>query len=216
MDIEQARFNMIEQQIRPWEVLDADVLSVLSHVHRENFVPAAYVDLAFADIQIPIGHNQVMMEPKVEARLVQELNLSKSDRVLEIGTGSGHVTALLATLAGQLDSVEIHKELSVRAEDKLSQCGLSNFNLHVADAATGYGESGQYDAVLITGSVPSVPDGFFNALKPGGRLVAVVGTEPVMEAVRYVKNSDGISQASLFDTVLTPLENVVISKSFVF
>ena len=216
MDIEQARFNMIEQQIRPWEVLDADVLATLNKVHRELFTPKAYAELAFADIQIPIGHGQVMMEPKVEARLVQDLNLGPDDRVLEIGTGSGYVTALLASLCTHVDSVEIHKELSAGAEARLSQCGFSNFTLHIADASNGFGEPEHYDAILITGSVPATPEAFFRALKPGGRLLAIVGSQPTMEAMRYEKLGDGITSASLFDTVVPPLENVVVKKSFVF
>ena len=216
MDIEQARFNMIEQQIRPWEVLDASVLAVLGKVRREDFVPEAYKDLAFADIQIPIAQDQVMMEPKVEARMVQELNIDPHDMVLEIGTGSGYVTAMLGSLAAHVTSVEIHKELSEAASSRLSQSGVSNFSLVVEDAAAGYGDADQFDAILLSGSVPSVPQKFFDALKEGGRLVAVVGTGPVMEAIRYEKSAGEITSQSLFDTVLPPLENVVVPKSFVF
>jgi protein-L-isoaspartate(D-aspartate) O-methyltransferase len=216
VDIEQARFNMIEQQIRPWDVLDPVILEVLARIRREDFVPQGYKELAFADIQIPLGHDQVMMEPKLEARLVQELNIESGNSVLEVGTGSGYVTAMLSSLGAQVLSVEIHKKLSSLAEERLSHGNIGNYKLEIGDASQGYGEKNHFDAILITGSLPSIPQAFFDALKTGGRLVAVVGTNPVMEAMRYEKNNRGVSSISLFDTVLPPLENAVNPRSFVF
>ncbi len=216
MDIEQARFNMIEQQIRPWEVLDATVLDVLRKVPREHFVPEDYRDLAFADIQIPIGHGEVMMEPKVEARMVQELELDGQCKVLEIGTGSGYVSALLASMAQSVVSVEIYKDLSNRAAERLAAFGIGNVILESGDASQGWPSAGGFDAILLTGSVPDIPRPFIDSLKPGGRLVAVVGTEPVMEAVRLTREGDGVVRTSLFDTLLPPLVNASAPRQFVF
>ncbi len=215
MDIEQARFNMIEQQIRPWEVLDATVLAVLRQVPREDFVPDGYRELAFADIQLPLGHGEVMMEPKVEARLVQELSLD-GGKVLEVGTGSGYVTALLATLADHVVSVELYKDLGNLAAERLARHGIDNVVLESGDASKGWPASGGFDAILLTGSVPEVPGAFIDSLKPGGRLVAICGTAPVMEAVCITKRGDGLERTSLFDTLLRPLVNAEAPKQFVF
>ncbi len=216
MDIEQARFNMIEQQIRPWDVLDATVLDVLRQVPREAFVPDDYRSLAFADIKIPIGHGEVMMEPKVEARMVQELALDGSEKVLEVGTGSGYVTALLARMAASVVSVEIYKDLSNRAAEHLAAMGIGNVMLESGDASRGWPSAGGFDAIILTGSVPQVPAAFIEALKPGGRLVAIVGSEPVMEAIRLTRQGDGVDRTSLFDTLLAPLVNAAAPRQFVF
>jgi protein-L-isoaspartate(D-aspartate) O-methyltransferase len=215
VDIEQARFNMIEQQIRPWDVLDPKVLEVLRKAPRERYVPDAYRNLAFADIQIPIGHGEVMMEPKVEARLLQELEL-EGGKVLEVGTGSGYMTALLSNLADTVVSVEIHGDLSNNAAAKLSSAGITNVHLEIGDASKGWPAGGSFDAIVLTGSVPTIPTGFIEILKSGGRLVAIVGSEPMMEAVRLEKTGDGVSRTSLFDTVLPPLVNASAPKQFVF
>lgn len=216
MDIEQARFNMIEQQIRPWDVLDTAVLDVLRKVPRETFVPEEYRSLAFADVKLPIGHGEVMMEPKVEARMVQELELGGGEKVLEVGTGSGYVTALLARMAASVVSVEIYKDLSNRAAERLAALGAGNVILESGDASKGWPSAGGFDAILLTGSVPEVPTAFIEALKPGGRLVAIVGTEPVMEAVRLTRQGDGVVRTSLFDTLLAPLVNAAAPREFVF
>ncbi|RTZ58104.1 MAG: protein-L-isoaspartate O-methyltransferase [Gammaproteobacteria bacterium] len=207
MDIAQARFNMIEQQVRPWDVLDRKVLDVLGKLRREDFVPEDYRTLAFADIEIPIGHGQVMLDPKTEARLVQELELTADDHVLEIGTGSGFSTAMIASLAKQVDSVEIIPDLSASAAKKLKD--FDNITLQTGDAANGWGEDRKWDAILLTGSVPALPEAFNNMLNPGGRLVAVVGTQPMMTARLYRQlGNDGLSDKVLFDTVIPPLQNV--------
>ena len=216
MDIEQARFNMIEQQIRPWDVLDFKILDILKNVPREQFVPDTHTKLAFADIQIPLAHGEVMMEPKVEARLVQELNLTSNDKVLEVGTGSGYVTALLASLAKHVVSIDIHKDLSNQAAEKLSKVGISNITLESGDAIKGWPSTGGFDAILLTGSVAKIPNEFIEALKDGGRLVAIVGEHPVMEAISIKKTGDSIERISLFDTMLPPLVGARQQKSFVF
>ncbi|RTZ61690.1 MAG: protein-L-isoaspartate O-methyltransferase [Gammaproteobacteria bacterium] len=207
MDMAQARYNMIEQQVRPWDVLDRKVLDVLETLRREDFVPEDYRTLAFADMEIPIGHGQVMLDPKTEARLVQELELTADDHVLEIGTGSGFSTAMIASLAKQVDSVEIIPDLSASAAKKLKD--FDNITLQTGDAANGWGEDRKWDAILLTGSVPALPEAFNNMLNPGGRLVAVVGTQPMMTARLYRQlGNDGLSDKVLFDTVIPPLQNV--------
>jgi protein-L-isoaspartate(D-aspartate) O-methyltransferase len=216
VDIEQARFNMIQQQIRPWDVLDPNILKVLAEVPRERFVPEEYRTLAFADLQLPIGHGEVMMEPRVEARLVQELKLTGSEKVLEVGTGSGYVTALLAKLAASVVSVELYRDFSNRAAERLAATGLSNVMLEVGDASKGWPSSGGFDAIVLTGSVPELPEAFTDSLRPGGRLVAIVGTAPVMEAIRIEKSGERLIRTSLFDTLLPALVNAVVHREFVF
>jgi protein-L-isoaspartate(D-aspartate) O-methyltransferase len=217
MNFEQARFNMIEQQIRTWEVLDPHVLELLGEVKREEFVPERYRKLAFADMQIPLGHGQVMMEPKVEARLLQELALRPTDRVLEVGTGSGYVTALLAHMAGSVFSVEIVPELSLAAQERLAAHGIDNVQLEIGDAAAGWARHAPYDAILLTGSVPLMPQAFPDSLAPGGRLAAVVGRAPAMEAIVVERLKDGgFARRSLFETVIPPLVNADAPAEFVF
>ncbi|KAA3633179.1 MAG: protein-L-isoaspartate O-methyltransferase [Proteobacteria bacterium] len=207
---------MIEQQIRPWEVLDPTVLDTLRRIPRERFVPEDRRELAFADIQLSIGHGEVMMEPKIEARLVQELDLTGGEKVLEVGTGSGYVTALLACLAASVVSVEIYKDFSNRAAEKLKETGIGNVILEAGDASKGWPSTGGFDAIILTGSVPELPAAFTDALKPGGRLVAIVGSDPVMEAIRIEKGGEKLQRTSLFDTTLPPLVNAVAPRRFVF
>jgi protein-L-isoaspartate(D-aspartate) O-methyltransferase len=216
VDIEQARFNMIEQQIRPWDVLNTDVLDVLKRVPREQFVPSEYQPLAFVDTQIRLPHGEVMMEPKLEARLIQDLELKATDKVLEIGTGSGYMTAVLATLANHVVSVELYKDLSNQAAERLSRMGITNITLEAGDACSGWPSAGGFDAIVLTGSVPEIPSAFIDALKDGGRLIAVVGSAPVMEAICVQKHGNEISRASLFDTILPPLVGISTEKAFVF
>ncbi len=216
VDIEQARFNMIEQQIRPWDVLDESILAALRKVPRELFVAEDRRELAFADVQIPLGHGEVMMEPRLEARLIQDLALTTSDKVLEVGTGSGYMTALLATLAGRVVSVDLHGDFTKQAGERLRRLGIDNVVLETGDAARGWPSADGFDAILLTGSVPAVPDALVDALRDGGRLVAVVGSPPVMEAVRLVKKNGEVVRTSLFDTLLPPLVNVAAPRRFVF
>ena len=217
MNTEQARFNMIEQQIRPWEVLDPRVLELLPTVPREEFVPVEHRALAFIDIHIPLGHGQVMMQPKQEARLLQEIAITSKDRVLEIGTGSGYMTALLASLAREVDTVEMFADFLTSANKKLADHGLHNINYFEGDAANGWQSDRPYDAIMLTGSVPILSDNFVRSLNPGGRMVAIVGQNPIMEAVLIEKMSDGSTrQTSLFDTSLPPLINAQTPSSFIF
>ncbi len=216
MDVEQARFNMVEQQIRTWDVLDQDVLDLVFAVRREEFVPAAYRMLAFADLEIPLPGGQRMWTPKMEARVVQELKVRPRENVLEIGTGSGYLTALLATRGAQVVSVEIDPQLSADAKAKLARVGLAGIELAVGDGARGFGAA-NYDAIVLTGSTPVLPDAFMRQLKPGGRVFAVVGEAPVMTArlVRWVAPGSVTAQ-DLFETVIDPLKNAATPSRFEF
>src|SRR5476651_373773 len=182
MNLEQARTNMVEQQIRTWEVLDQDVLDLLYAVPREDFVPPACRNLAFTDMEIPIGEGQRMWAPKLEARVLQELNVKRTDRVLEVGTGSGYLTALLAHRAAHVYSVEILPVLAAAGRANIARHGVDNVTLEVADGARGYAKWGPCDVVVLTGSVPVIPQGVLDCLAPGGRAFAVVGDAPAMTA----------------------------------
>jgi protein-L-isoaspartate(D-aspartate) O-methyltransferase len=217
MDTDTARFNMIEQQIRPWEVLDPRILNALHDVPREDFVPAPYRNLAFADMHIPLEHGEVMMQPKQEARLLQALSLKPGDRVLEIGTGSGYVTALLAHLAGHVDTVDIHPDFLESARDKLTRHGYTNASFAEGDAAQGWDNDHYYDAILLTGSVAQLPPKYEAQLEDGGRLAAIVGRDPVMEAMLVEHlGEEQFRTTSLFDTSLPPLIHGEAGPSFVF
>jgi len=217
MDFDKARFNMVEQQVRPWEVLDQTVLDLLTTVKREDFVPDRYRALAFADLEIPLGHGESMLAPKLEARLVQELTVRREDRVLEVGTGSGYMTALLASLARHVYSVEIVPELSAQAGRNLARAGISNVTLEVGDAAGGWSAHAPYDVILVTGSVPVLPAAFEQQLAPGGRLIAVVGDPPVMVARRLVRvNDTACTSSNLFETCIRALRNAAQPERFVF
>ena len=217
MNLEQARFNMIEQQIRPWDVLDPVVLDLLKKVPREDFVPLQYAGLAFADLEIPLGHGQSMLSPKLEARLLQALELGKHDRVLEIGTGSGYMTALLATLAGHVVSVDCVAEFTAQARQTLMRQGIANVTLATGDAAHGFGEDGLFDVIILTGSVEVLPLAFEQSLAVGGRLLAVVGQVPVMAAklIRRV-DEEVFRRDVLFETCIPPLINTPRAQRFHF
>ena len=216
MDIEQARFNMVEQQIRTWEVLDQDVLDLLFTVRREDFVPAAYRTLAFADLEIPLGDGERMWTPKMEARVLQELALEPGESVLEIGTGSGYLTALLASRGGRVTSVEINPRLATEAKAKLAAAGIDGVALAVGDGARGWGGD-TYDAIVLTGSTPILPDAFVAQLRPEGRLFAVVGEPPVMTARLLRRAAAGsVIAADLFETVIDPLRNAATPARFRF
>jgi protein-L-isoaspartate(D-aspartate) O-methyltransferase len=216
-NIELARFNMVEQQIRTWDVLDQQVLDLLFRLRREEFVPAAYRSLAFADLEIPIGHGEKMLQPKLEARLIQELELGSEDVVLEIGTGSGYMTALLAALTRHVYSVDIVPDFTRDAAARLAEHGIRNVTLESGDAARGWDKSGPYDAIVVTGSVPVLPAAFQNSLKTGGRLIAIVGEAPVMEASKVVRSGpDAYRATGLFETCIPPLKNAQQPERFVF
>ena len=206
MDIELARFNMIEQQIRPWDVLDQEVLSLLAAVRREDFLPPASRAMAFVDTEVPLpaehGPAQSMLAPKVEARLLQELEIGKHERVLEIGAGSGFMAALLGHRAQQVLSLEIDAGLATFATANLRRAGSKNVTVRHADGAAGAPGDGPFDVIVLSGSVPQVPAALFDQLKPGGRLVAIVGQLPIMQAVLYTRGPAGdIGSVELFDTV---------------
>lgn len=215
-NFEQARFNMIEQQIRPWEVLDQRVLDVLSRVPREDFVPPRYRRLAFADVDIPLGRGQFMMTPKVEGRLLQALAVQPDDRILEIGTGSGYLTACLARLGAGVLSVDVFAEFVDAAGSKLKTHGAGNTQLRVGDGAHGWGEH-RYDVIALTGSLPERPAGWPRQLSLGGRLFVIVGRSPVMEALLITRvGEQEWTEESLFDTELPPLVNADRPRAFEF
>jgi len=217
MNIEQARFNMVEQQIRPWEVLDQQVLDLLYVVRREDFVPQAYQALAFSDLEIPIGEGETMLQPKVEARILQEVAPGGTDKVLEVGTGSGYMAALLAHRARHVHSVEISPALKRFGEANLRKAGIVNVTVEPGDAAGGWSKHAPYDVIVLTGSTPVLPDAFLAQLAPGGRLFAVVGEPPVMSARLVTAVGGGSFNAlDLFETVLAPLKNALEREKFVF
>lgn len=202
MNVEQARFNMIEQQIRPWEVLDPAVLSLLAVVRREDFVPPAMRALAFVDMEVPLPAGQCMLAPRVEARLLQELGAARHETVLEIGAGSGYMAALLAHQAQRVTSLEIVPELARMATANLQRAGAVNARVIEADGAQGLAGQAPFDAILLSGSVAEVPHRILSQLKVGGRLVAIVGDEPVMRAMRHTRvGPDAFDSVELFDTV---------------
>lgn len=217
MDIRQARINMITQQMRVWDITDEKVLSAVADVPREQFVPEAYKDFAFADIQIPLGHGQVMLTPKEEAKFLQALKIAPSDVVLEIGTGSGYFTALLARLAHYVYSIDIFAEFCTAAELKLTEHKIKNVKVINADAAAGWNEKAPYDVIVITGSLPFLPDSFRHSLRPGGRLITILGCAPTMEASLITYTQQGRwHDEELFETVVPPLVNALEPSPFIF
>ncbi|MBN3852473.1 MULTISPECIES: protein-L-isoaspartate O-methyltransferase family protein [unclassified Paraburkholderia] len=217
MNIEKARFNMIEQQIRPWEVLDQDVLNLLSVVKREHFVPAAYADLAFADLQVPLPNGQHMMPPRVEARVLQELAVKKHESVLEIGAGSGYMAALLAHRAQKVVTVEIDTELAEFARANFVKNGVLNAEVVQGDGARGWAANAPFDVICVSGGLPVVPQELLEQLKVGGRLAAFVGSAPVMEAQIITRMDDKQYRiASVFETWVEALENAVQPSRFKF
>ncbi len=216
IDYEQARFNMIEQQIRPWEVLDDRVLAVMARAPREDFVPEPYRNLAFSDVRIPLGHGQTMMNPNVEGRLLQALLLAPEDTVLEVGTGSGYLTACLAALGSSVRSVDIHPDFTESAARKLRTHGIDNIRLETGDATQGWGER-RYDAIALTGALPELPDSWRRQLAVGGRLFAIIGEPPIMEARLVTRVGEREwNEHSLFDTELPYLANAAKPREFVF
>lgn len=217
MNFEQARFNMVEQQIRPWEVLDSRVLSLLESIHREDFVPVRYRKLAFADLSVPLNCGQVMMRPKIEARMLQALELREDETVLEIGTGSGFITACLAALSKRVVSVEIFGELHDEAALKLEDKNISNVELFTGDAMRGWQPEQAHDVVVVTGSVPEVPEQFLGWVNPGGRMFIVSGESPAMEAKLLTRlDVTEWSEESLLETDLPRLVNAEPPEEFEF
>jgi protein-L-isoaspartate(D-aspartate) O-methyltransferase len=215
-NMEQARFNMVEQQIRPWDVLDADVLDLLKKIKREQFVPAEQRSLTFMDLDVPLGHGAKMWQPKLEARALQALDLQHGDRVLEVGSGSGYLTALLSHFAAHVTSVEIVAELHAMAKRNLAAQHIDNVTLEIGDAATTWGDA-QYNAIVLTGSVPLQPTALMNSLKVGGRLFAVIGDAPAMHACLITRTGpDAFTSKTLFETNVEALRNAPQPQRFVF
>ena len=215
MNVEAARAQMLGQQLRAWEVLDGRVLDAVRQVRRERFVPEAYADLAFADTEIPLAHGQRMMTPSVEGRLLQALDLDAADTVLEVGTGSGYLTACLAALAGRVVSLDIFPEFTADAAGKLRRDGVHNVELRTADALVLDGDE-RFDAIAVTGSMPELDDTFVRLLRPGGRLFVVVGRAPVMDALLIRTDLHGNrARDTQFETVVSPLVNAERPEPFV-
>jgi len=217
MNFERARFNMVEQQVRPWEVIDERVLQQMESIQREDFVPVRYRKLAFADLCVPLAHDQFMMRPKVEGRMLQALGLEDNETVLEIGTGSGYATACLAGLAQHVVSVEIFEDMSEEAAARLEEKGIANVELFHGDVMKGWQPEQAHDVVVVTGSVPEIPEAFRGWVNPGGRLFVVTGNSPAMEArvLTRVGVSDWVEE-SLFETVLPRLQNSEPPPAFEF
>jgi protein-L-isoaspartate(D-aspartate) O-methyltransferase len=216
-DIEQARFNMIEQQVRPWDVLDQQVLDTMKAIPREHYVPPRYRSLAFADTNIPLGHGQVMMAPKLEGRLLQALAISTGDKILEIGTGSGYLTACLAALGRHVTSFDIMPEFTATAGETLSNEQIGNVSLHTADVADGIDSDERFEAIAVTGSLPVLQQQYHHNLAIGGRLFVITGELPIMEACLITRvDEHHWSRESLLETCMPPLLNAARAQDFIF
>ena len=217
MNIEQARFNMIEQQIRPWNVLDQDILDLLLVVKREEFVPAAYKTLAFADTEIPLPGGESMFTPKLEARIMQETLVKKHETVLEIGAGSGYMAALLAHKARQVTTVEINPELKTLAETNLANAGLTNVTVELGNGAEGYAKGAPFDVIIISGALEVLPEAFLKQVKVGGRIAAIIGQAPSMSAQITTRVSESAyDTVKVFETNVKQLQAAVTAPRFVF
>jgi len=217
MNFEQARFNMVEQQVRPWEVLDERVLAVLEKTHREDFVPVRYRKMAFTDMAIPLDHGQSMMKPVVEGRLLQALELKPDETALEIGSGSGFITACLSQMAKHVISVDIYEQFTSEVAAKLKDKGISNVELETGNVMTGWQPEQAHDVLVVTGSVLSIPDHFRGWVNPGGRIFVVCGDEPAMEAKLLTKlNATEWREESLFETDLARLIDAEKAPEFEF
>lgn len=217
MNIEQARFNMIEQQIRPWNVLDEDVLALLHVVKREQFVPKAYENLAFADVEIPLPGGETMFNPKVEARIVQEIAVKKHENVLEIGTGSGYMAALLAHKARHVTTVEIQPESVTLARENLAKAGVGNVSVEEGNGAQGWSTGAEYDVIVVSGGLPVLPEALVKQLKVGGRMIAILGEAPAMSCQLITRTSETAHDAvKVFETVAKPLTGAEAPSRFTF
>lgn len=224
MNIEQARFNMIEQQIRPWEVLDQDVLELLTVVKREAFVPPAYQSLAFVDTQIPLPGGEFMFTPKMEARILQDVALQKHENVLEIGAGSGYMAALLAHRARHVTTVDILPELAAMAQRNLSAYGISNVEVAQGNGAQGWphsngggGNGAPYDLIVISGALPLLPESFLRQIRVGGRIFAILGEAPVMSAQIVTRTAENaFDTIKIFETLVKPLRDALAPSNFKF
>ena len=216
-NLELARHNMVEQQVRPWDVLDPKILEILENTPRDAYAPPAYQALAYADTAIPLGNGQSMMHPVLEGRMMQSLDIQPTDKVLEIGTGSGYVTACLAKLAAHVDSIDIDQALSATAAEKLKQQNIYNVTLSVADAVTEFDQSKKYDAICVTGSLATMLDQYKNALTIGGRLFVIIGEDPAMQAHLFTRiDENAWSDQIMFETSVKALLHAEKEKQFVF
>ncbi len=215
MNPELARRQMVQQQVRAWDVFEQQVLDVLSSVARENFVPAGFHDVAYVDTEIPLGYGQVMLRPVIEGRLLQALRLKADDQVLEIGTGSGYLSACLALMCASVTSIDIHEDFIARATENLEAAGAENVTLHCMDAAKEL-PAGKFDAIAVSGSLAHIDDRFVAALKPRGRLFLVVGESPSMDALLLERTDGEIQQTTLFETDIPALENFAKRPLFRF
>lgn len=215
MNLDQARFFMVEQQIRPWDVLDPKILDLLMDIPRHLFVEDGNEELAYSDIELPIGQNQSMMHPKIEGRLLQALDIDENDTVLEIGTGSGYLTALMANLGKTVTTIELHEDIQKVAKTRLES--YKNIEFVTGDAANGWNDGNEYDAIILTGSVAAVPQKFKEQLTLGGRLALVTGQSPAMTAqvITRISNQEWETE-TLFETDLAPLKNASKTNSFTF
>ncbi|MGV8713406.1 MAG: protein-L-isoaspartate O-methyltransferase family protein [Nitrosomonas sp.] len=217
MNLEETRSNMVTQQIRTWNVLDDSVLDLLYKIRREEFALPANRAMAFVDMEIPLGYGQVMLAPKMEARILQELHIKKTDKILEVGSGSGYLTALLAGKGAHVYSVEIVPELKTMAENNLKAHDITNVTIEQGDAAQGWSKHGPYDVIVLTASTPVLPEAFLQSLNPGGRLFAIVGEDPAMEASLITCVAPGeYTTKKLFETSTIPLINALQPTKFVF
>lgn len=214
---EQARFNMIEQQVRPWNVLDPKVLDLLARMRREDFVAPQHQALAFADLELPLSQGQCMLAPKVEARMLQDLQLQPSDKVLEIGTGSGFMAALLSRQAQRVISLEIEPELAAQARTHLQKAGVHNVDVRCTNGAGGLAAEAPFDAIVLSGSVQEIPAALLQQLQIGGRLIAIVGEDPVMHATLVTRTSASeFRTEQRWETVATPLQQFPAPSAFTF
>lgn len=217
MNFEQARFNMIEQQIRPWDVLDQRVLDLVARIHREDFIPEEYRPLALADTPLPLAHGQYTMPPRLEARLLQALDVHQNDKVLEVGTGCAYLTALLAASARHVTSVDIYPDFTEQAAGKLARYQINNITLETGNARQGWSKHAPYDVIAVTGSVPVLEPYFQEQLADGGRLFVIVGSSPVMEALLITRiEKQAWSREVLFETDIPPLAGAEPPKKFRF
>ena len=217
MNIEQARFNMIEQQIRPWNVLDTDILELLHVVKREHFVPAAYQNLAFADVEIPLPGGQAMFSPKIEARILEEIRVKKHETVLEIGTGSGYMAALLAHRGAKVTSVEINNENRVLAQKNLARAGIQNVTVVEGNGAEGWSNGAPYDVIVISGALEVLPEALLKEVKVGGRIAAIVGQPPAMEFNIITRTGENAySTVKVFETNVQYLSGAAAVSHFQF
>lgn len=216
MDFEQARYNMVEQQIRPWDVPDSRILDIIKSTPREAFVPHHYEQLAFSDTNIPIGHDQVMLTPREEARFLQILNIQPNDKVLEVGTGSGYFTALLAKLANHVYSIDIQKDFTEQAGSKLTELGIKNVTLQTGNAVSGWNDNLPFNVIVITGGLYKLPKAFLQSLDDNGKLLAIIGDEPAQTAVLFTKNGNSVNETPLFEMSVPRLIDAKEPERFKF